>query len=87
MTDSDLARYLSIADVAEILQVDAADVHTLVQSGELASFRVGDRGPIRIELAQLNAFISHRYEAEQQILRLRQAEYSNVSDFTDGRLL
>lgn len=87
MTDSDLARYLSIADVAEILQVDATDIHNLVQSGELASFRVGDRGPIRIELAQLNSFISHRYEAEQQILRLRQAEYSNVSDFTDGRLI
>lgn len=87
MTDSDLARFLSIADVAEILQVDATDVHTLVQSGELASFRVGERGPIRIELAQLNAFVSHRYEAEQQLLRLRQAEYSNVSDFTDGRLL
>lgn len=87
MTDSDLARFLSPADVAEILQVDAADVHALIQSGELASFRVGERGPVRIEVSQLDAFVSHRYEAEQQFLRLRQAEYSNVSDFTDGRLL
>jgi excisionase family DNA binding protein len=87
MTDSDLARFLSVVDVAEILGVDVADVSALIETGELASFRVGDRGPVRIESAQLEAFVAHRYEAAQQLLRIRQAEFSNVSDFTDGRLL
>lgn len=87
MTDSDLARFLSVVDVAEILGVDVTDVSALIETGELASFRVGDRGPVRIESAQLEAFVAHRYEAQQQLLRLRQAEFSNVSDFTDGRLL
>jgi len=87
MTDSDLTRFLSVVDVAEILGVDVHDVTALLESGELASIRVGDRGPVRIETAQLEAFVAHRYEAEQQLLRLRQAEFSNVSDFTDGRLL
>ena len=87
MTDSDLTRFLSVVDVAEILGVDVPSVNELVKSGELASLRVGDHGPVRIELSQLEAFIAHRYEAESQLLRLRQAEYSNVSDFTNGRLL
>lgn len=87
MTDSDLTRFLSVVDVAEILDVDVPSVNELVKSGELASLRVGDHGPVRIELSQLEAFIAHRYEAEAQLLRLRQAEYSNVSDFTNGRLL
>lgn|GEM_PF-1537264 len=87
MTESDLTRFLSIVDVADILDVDVTDVMSLLETGELASFRVGDRGPVRIETAQLEAFIAHRYQAEQQLLRLRQAEFSNVSDFTDGRLL
>jgi Helix-turn-helix domain len=87
MTDSDLTRFLSVVDVADILDVDVNDVMNLLKSGELASLRVGDHGPVRIETAQLEAFIAHRYQAEQQLLRMRQAEFSNVSDFTDGRLL
>jgi excisionase family DNA binding protein len=87
MTTSDFARFLSVADVAEILGVSVLSVRSLIDSGELASIRVGDTGPIRIDTAELEAFIAHRYEAEQRVLRLRQAEFSNVADFSDGRVI
>ena len=41
MTESDLTRFLSIVDVADILDVDVTDVMSLLETGELASFRVG----------------------------------------------
>lgn len=87
MTTSDFARFLSLSDVAEILGVPIADVKALVDSGELASIRVGNLGPRRIQTDELDAFITHRYEAEQRLLRLRQAEFSNVTDLADGRII
>ncbi|CAB4569652.1 unannotated protein [freshwater metagenome] len=87
MTTFDFARFLSVADVAEILGVSVPNVRSLIESGELASIRVGDAGPIRIDIAELDAFIAHRYEAEQRVLRLRQAEFSNVADFSEGRVI
>ena len=87
MTDAELTKFLDVADVAEILKISVSDVHALVTSGELASIRVGSNGPIRIELRELEAFIAHQYDVEQRLRRLRQAEFTNVTDFTDGRLL
>ena len=87
MTPFEFSAYLSVVDVAEVLGVTARDVHELIASGELASIRVGDAGPIRVAAGELDAFIAHRYEVEQKLLRVRQAEFSNVTDFTDGRML
>ncbi len=87
MTDLEFARFLSVSDVAEILSVSITRVRELIDSGELASIRIGESGPIRIQADEVQAFIAHRLEAQQKLLRLRQAEFSNVSDFTDGRLL
>ena len=87
MTSSDFARFLSLSDVAEILGVPIPDVKALVDSGELASIRVGNSGPHRIQTDELDAFIAHRYEVEQRLLRLRQAEFSNVTDMANGRLI
>ena len=87
MTSSDFARFLSLSDVAEILGVAVSDVKVLVDSGELASIRVGSSGPVRIQTDELDAFIAHCYETEQRLLRLRQAEFSNVTELADGRLI
>lgn len=87
MTDLEFARFLSVSDVAEILSVSVTTVRGLLDSGELASVRIGANGPIRIQADEVEAFIAHRLAAQQTLLRLRQAEYSNVADFTDGRLL
>lgn len=87
MTPFEFSAFLSVVDVAEVLGVSVVDVHALIASGELGSIRVGDAGPVRVAANELDAFIAHRYEVEQKLLRVRQAEFSNVTDFTDGRLL
>ncbi len=56
-------RFLSSADVAEILNISHRQVLALLNSGELPAIRVGGRGQWRIENTEVEAFIQRQYEA------------------------
>lgn len=60
-------RFLSIPDVAEVLNVSVRQVRSLLASGELRGIQIGGRGVWRIEHAELENFIARQYErtAEQ----------------------
>lgn len=62
-------RFLSLADVCEVLQVPMPTVRALVRSGELRAIQVGGKGTWRVENSALEAYIEHRYAAEDQRLR------------------
>jgi excisionase family DNA binding protein len=56
-------RFLTLADVAEILNVSASQAYALVRSGDLPAIKVGGRGQWRIEEDRLEAYIAAGYAA------------------------
>ena len=55
-------RFLTLADVAEILNTSSPQVYSLVRSGELRAIKIGGRGQWRVEATELEAFIQRMYE-------------------------
>lgn len=55
-------RFLQLADVAEILNTSAAQVYSLVRSGELPAIKIGGRGQWRVEASELEKYIERMYE-------------------------
>ena len=54
-------RFLTLADVAEVLNTSSAQVYALVRRGELPAIKIGGRGQWRVESAQLEDFIAKMY--------------------------
>ena len=54
-------RFLTLADVAEVLNTSSAQVYALVRRGELPAIKIGGRGQWRVESAQLEKFIEQMY--------------------------
>jgi excisionase family DNA binding protein len=54
-------RFLLLGDVAEILNISAAQTYALVRSGELPAIKVGGRGQWRVEEAELESYIQRMY--------------------------
>jgi excisionase family DNA binding protein len=57
-----LPRFLQLSDVAEVLNISAAQAYALVRSGALPAIKVGGRGQWRVETAQLEAYIQRAYD-------------------------
>ncbi|MFK4638586.1 excisionase family DNA binding protein [Paenarthrobacter histidinolovorans] len=63
-----MPRFLTLADVAEQLQINSPQAYALVRSGELKAIQVGGRGQWRIEETMLEQYIQDRYaEASRMI--------------------
>lgn len=54
-------RFLTLADVAEILNTSQAQVYALVRRSELRAIKIGGRGQWRIETTELEVFIARMY--------------------------
>jgi excisionase family DNA binding protein len=54
-------RFLLLSDVAEILNISAAQTYALVRSGELPAIKVGGRGQWRVEAHVLESYIQDAY--------------------------
>ncbi|QTF72059.1 helix-turn-helix domain-containing protein [Arthrobacter woluwensis] len=57
-----MRRFLTLADVEEILQINSSQAYALVRSGQLKAIRVGGRGIWRIEAEKLEEYIQEQYE-------------------------
>lgn len=64
-------RFLPLTDVAEILNVSAAQAYALVRSGELPAIKVGGRGQWRVETSQLEEYIQRKYAETRELVRSR----------------
>jgi excisionase family DNA binding protein len=82
-----LGRFLTLADTAEILNVSARQVYTLVRSGELPAIKVGASGHWRIERRVLESYIDAMYEQSRLISQWNQAEFASIPELSDGRIL
>lgn len=56
-----MTRFLTLADVAETLNISASQAYALVRSGELPAIKVGGRGQWRIESSALEDYIARMY--------------------------
>ena len=54
-------RFLTLADVAEVLNTSSAQVYALVRRGELPAIKIGGRGQWRVESERLEEFIEQMY--------------------------
>lgn len=55
------ARFLTLADVTEVLNISAPQAYALVRSGELPAIQIGGRGVWRVEATELEAYIQRMY--------------------------
>jgi excisionase family DNA binding protein len=61
-------RFLRLSDVAEILNISAAQAYALVRNQELKAIKVGGRGQWRVETDQLEAYIQRAYQQTQEFV-------------------
>ncbi|MGN0064652.1 MAG: helix-turn-helix domain-containing protein [Nocardioides sp.] len=54
-------RFLTLTDVAEVLNTSSAQVYALVRRGDLPAIKIGGRGQWRVEAEQLEAYIQRMY--------------------------
>ena len=55
-------RFLLLSDVAEQLNISAAQTYSLVRTGDLAAIKVGGRGQWRVEVSELESYIARMYD-------------------------
>ena len=58
-------RFLTLADVQEILNVSSPQAYALVRSGDLPAIQVGGRSQWRVEASELESYIERQYAANQ----------------------
>jgi excisionase family DNA binding protein len=62
-------RFLTLADVAEVLNISTSQAYALVRNGELAAIKIGGRGQWRVERDKLEDYISRMYKETSEFVR------------------
>lgn len=70
-------RFLTLADVAETLNVSASQAYALVRSGDLPAIKIGGRGQWRVEAAVLEDYIQRMYQQTRSFIAANPAEDSS----------
>lgn len=61
-------RFLTLTDVAEILNTSSAQVYALVKRRELRALKMGGRGQWRVEATELENYIQRMYDDTDTLL-------------------
>ncbi len=69
MPDSPSPRFLSLADVAEVLNISSTQVYALVRRGDLPAIKIGGRGQWRVEASALEEYIASLYKDTENFIR------------------
>lgn len=62
-------RFMTLADVGEILSISSSQTYALVRSGELPAIQVGGRGQWRVETHVLEEYIAQAYKKTAATVR------------------
>jgi excisionase family DNA binding protein len=76
---SGVARFLTVADAAQLFSVGVDEIHDLIDSAELPALRLGETW--RIDRAELDAFVERRYEEQRRIALLHGSDIAGIADF------
>lgn len=74
-----LARFLTLADAAELLSITTRQAYALVHSGELPAIRVGAAGHWRVERTVMESYIEAMYEETRRYTLWNQSDFANVT--------
>jgi len=55
-------RFLTLADVADVLNISASQAYALVRNGDLEGIKIGGRGQWRVESDKLEGYIKRAYD-------------------------
>ena len=77
-------RFLQLSDVAEILNISAAQTYALVRSGDLPAIKVGGRGQWRVEADKLEAYIQRMYAETREFVTSHPFGASPDDEVTEG---
>ncbi|MEO6886742.1 MAG: helix-turn-helix domain-containing protein, partial [Jatrophihabitantaceae bacterium] len=55
-------RFLTLADVAEILNISTSQTYALVRNQEIEAIKIGGRGQWRVERDKLESYIARMYD-------------------------
>lgn len=75
-------RFLTLVDVAEVLNTSSAQVYALVRGGDLPAIKIGGRGQWRVESSELEKYIQRMYEQTRDFVsthRFGRAEDEDAS--------
>ena len=61
-------RFLTLADVAEVLNTSSAQVYALVRRGDLPAIKIGGRGQWRVESSMLEDYIARMYKQAEDFV-------------------
>jgi excisionase family DNA binding protein len=61
-------RFLTLADVAEVLNTSSAQVYALVRRGDLPAIKIGGRGQWRVETTELEGYIERAYAQTREFV-------------------
>lgn len=61
-------RFLTLADVAEVLNISTSQAYALVRNNELEAIKVGGRGQWRVERDRLEDYIARMYEQTRDFI-------------------
>jgi excisionase family DNA binding protein len=61
-------RFLTLADVADVLNISASQTYALVRNGDLEAIKVGGRGQWRVERDKLESYIARMYDQTRQFV-------------------
>ncbi|TAK69150.1 MAG: DNA-binding protein [Actinomycetota bacterium] len=61
-------RFLTLADVAEVLNISAAQAYALVRAGDLRAIKIGGRGQWRVEAPALEEYIARMYAVTEEFV-------------------
>ena len=79
----EIGRLLTVADVADILNVSIAEVTSLIADGELPAIRIHS-GMWRIERDVLRSYIDGKYEEHRRAALWMQAAFIELPELTSG---
>ncbi|GLB66909.1 helix-turn-helix domain-containing protein [Arthrobacter mangrovi] len=70
-----MSRFLTLTDIAEILQISSSQAYALVRSGELPAIQIGGRGQWRVEQSMLDEYIKEKYAETRRLVEESKAEH------------
>jgi excisionase family DNA binding protein len=73
-------RFLTLADIAEVLNISATQAYALVRSGELPAIKIGGNGAWRIERQVLETYIAAKYEETRRLGLWHQSEFADLPE-------
>lgn len=61
-------RFLTLADVADVLNISASQTYALVRGGDLQGIQIGGRNQWRVERSKLEEYIERAYRRTETAL-------------------